>query len=159
MYNNRIVRKIDSYGRLCIPKNIREVYDFKHGDRFEFFTENDLLCIRKYDPTAPVVRKYPQGTSHCNFCLCSNCTGYACPWIIEFSRYQTDGLLPNRCEKCIRMNLKRIHDCDFYTCHKRVRFYAKRKWFFKETNHDKVMRELAELKKILQERSNNDVRT
>jgi len=40
-------RRLDARGRLTIPTRFRLEFDFKSGDDFEFFYENDLIIIRK----------------------------------------------------------------------------------------------------------------
>ena len=148
MYNNNCTRKLDNRGRLVIPKHIREVYDLENC-RVEIFSENDLICIRKVDPER-VLNHHARGTSSCNFCLCSSCTGFGCPWIVKIYRYQTDGLLPWRCHRC-GQDVERfgpIHDCDFYTSRKRKRFYVRRK-LNQPSKLDLLIEDVKELKSIL----------
>lgn len=44
-----VTRKLDSTGRLMIPKPLREKYGFKEGEAYEFFIHEfkgrDYLCI------------------------------------------------------------------------------------------------------------------
>lgn len=47
-----IVRKIDNLGRIVIPKELRKVLDIKENESgLEIFTENDMVILRKYEPT------------------------------------------------------------------------------------------------------------
>jgi bifunctional DNA-binding transcriptional regulator/antitoxin component of YhaV-PrlF toxin-antitoxin module len=155
MYNNNIVRKLDNHGRLVIPANIRQVYELDNC-KVEVFSENDLICIRKTNDKenqTPKSRKFSKGTSGCNFCICSSCTGWNCPWVRESCRYGwTIGTLsPERCKICMSKDIGLIHDCDFYTRRKRMKFYFKKKVKIK-TKHEIVMQELSELKKLLDKR-------
>lgn len=44
-----IVRRIDSLGRVVIPKELRKAYNIDENDPLEIFTDNDGIIIRKYD--------------------------------------------------------------------------------------------------------------
>jgi len=152
MYNNHMTRKLDGQGRIVIPIHIRRTYDLKDS-YVEIFSENDLICIRKVDtPPKPLsIFQRGKGTSGCNFCICSSCTGFGCPWVPEVYRFKWSiGLrTPERCWRCMTKKMDLIHDCDFYTRRKRTKFYVKKRWIHKMSNHDVVMRELAELKRLL----------
>ena len=43
-----IVRRIDDLGRVVIPKEIRRTLHIREGDPLEIFTENDMVCFKKY---------------------------------------------------------------------------------------------------------------
>lgn len=45
-----IVRRIDDLGRVVIPKEIRRSMRLREGEPLEIFTENNMVCFRKYDP-------------------------------------------------------------------------------------------------------------
>lgn len=45
-----IVRRIDDLGRVVIPKEIRRTMRIREGDPLEIFTENNMVCITKYEP-------------------------------------------------------------------------------------------------------------
>jgi bifunctional DNA-binding transcriptional regulator/antitoxin component of YhaV-PrlF toxin-antitoxin module len=152
MYNNNIIRRLDSRGRLVIPIRIREVFDIESA-AVEIFSENDLICIRKHDTDGEAHRlRRPKGTSMCNRCICSSCTGFGCPWLHKVYRYSTGTLkrgTPERCRLCIPKKLGMIHDCDFYTRRKLRKFYVKRSVVRKEGKFDVVLNELRELKKLI----------
>lgn len=44
-----IVRRIDSLGRVVIPKEIRNTLNIHEGDPLEIFTENDGVTFRRYN--------------------------------------------------------------------------------------------------------------
>ena len=50
-----VLRKIDSLGRIVIPKGIRDRLDIGVDDMVEIIEDNDSLIIRKYSP-------------HCTYC-------------------------------------------------------------------------------------------
>ena len=45
-----IVRRIDDLGRIVIPKEIRRTMRIREGEPLEIFTENNMVCITKYEP-------------------------------------------------------------------------------------------------------------
>lgn len=50
MKDTGIVRVIDEMGRLVLPKEMRRKLDINSGDEIEFFTENDRIILRKFQP-------------------------------------------------------------------------------------------------------------
>lgn len=44
-----IIRKIDSLGRIVIPKELRTIYDFKEYDPIEIFIDEDVIMLKKYN--------------------------------------------------------------------------------------------------------------
>lgn len=45
-----IVRGLDDLGRVVIPKELRKAYGIEAGDPIEFYTSNDEIILRKYQP-------------------------------------------------------------------------------------------------------------
>lgn len=45
-----ILRRIDDLGRIVIPKEIRRSMRIREGDALEIFTENDMVCFKRYNP-------------------------------------------------------------------------------------------------------------
>ena len=75
VYSSGVVRKIDSLGRICIPKSVRDRLEFNEFTPVEILYGEDKLILKKYQPG-------------CNFCgninekkytkflgklICSNC--------------------------------------------------------------------------------------
>ena len=46
-----LVRKLDDYKRVSIPKEIKEMLNLKDGDSLEFFKSHEGVVIRKYTPS------------------------------------------------------------------------------------------------------------
>jgi bifunctional DNA-binding transcriptional regulator/antitoxin component of YhaV-PrlF toxin-antitoxin module len=147
VYKNLPVRRVDSRGRFTIPAHIRDVFEVEGAD-LEILTEGDLIVLRKAEPPTkrPTIFDGRKGTSGCNYCICSSCTGWGCPWVPQTQRHKwVIGLRsPPRCGRCS----ERIHDCDFYTPRKRKRFYYLKKKRV-PTRHSIVMGELRELKGLI----------
>ena len=48
--------QMDKYGRVLIPKNLRESLGLKPGDRMEFELADDVLILRPTRTDAPILR-------------------------------------------------------------------------------------------------------
>lgn len=48
MRNLGIIRKVDSLGRIVLPKELRETLHISTGQPLEFFTDDDQLIMRSY---------------------------------------------------------------------------------------------------------------
>lgn len=46
-----LVRKLDDYKRVPIPKEIKEILNLKKGDSIEFFKCDEGVIIRKHNPS------------------------------------------------------------------------------------------------------------
>ena len=46
-----IVRQVDQLGRIVIPIEIRRVFDIEIKDALEIFTEDDMIILKKYEPS------------------------------------------------------------------------------------------------------------
>lgn len=49
MKRTGIVRKIDKVGRVVIPKELRWRYKLEFGDLVEIFTDENSICLKKYE--------------------------------------------------------------------------------------------------------------
>lgn len=59
----KIVKRVDSWGRILIPKEIRKIMQIKEGDLLRFFIGNNMACFTKYEPSEEeeekeIIRKY-----------------------------------------------------------------------------------------------------
>jgi len=88
------------------------------------------------------------GASACNRCICQSCTGFGCPWLTATWRDCTDGY-KHASRRCLICGFNMIYDCDFYTNHRRRRFFVEKRYVFKETKLDKLMKAVDEIKKLL----------
>ena len=43
-----IVRRVDTLGRVVIPKELRTTFKIKEGDSMEIFVEQDMIVFQKY---------------------------------------------------------------------------------------------------------------
>ena len=50
MFCQGIVRKVDSMGRLTLPREMRRKFSLEEKDALEFFIEDDRIILRKYSP-------------------------------------------------------------------------------------------------------------
>ncbi|MGL6198871.1 MAG: hypothetical protein ACRC3H_08050 [Lachnospiraceae bacterium] len=57
MKETGIVRKIDKVGRIVIPKELRWKYQMDCGDMVEIFTDQDCICMKKYDTETNVMEQ------------------------------------------------------------------------------------------------------
>ncbi len=46
-----IVRRVDELGRLVLPKELRNTLQIKHDDPLEIYVEEDMVILKKYQPT------------------------------------------------------------------------------------------------------------
>lgn len=45
-----VVRKVDQLGRIAIPKELRKVLKIEIGIPIEFYTQDDMIVLKKYSP-------------------------------------------------------------------------------------------------------------
>ena len=45
-----IIRRVDDLGRIVIPKEIRRIHRIRENVPLEFFTDNNTICLKKYQP-------------------------------------------------------------------------------------------------------------
>ena len=45
-----IIRRVDDLGRIVIPREIRRVLKISEGCPLELFTDNNAICLKKYQP-------------------------------------------------------------------------------------------------------------
>lgn len=46
-----IVRKLDTLGRITLPKELRDAWECEEGTPFEIFIDEDKIILRKYAPS------------------------------------------------------------------------------------------------------------
>lgn len=67
------VRKIDEFGRVVIPKDLRKSFDLEEGDSVEVFTEGDSIILRKYMPFCVFCGSSEDLTPYEGKNICSSC--------------------------------------------------------------------------------------
>lgn len=50
MKSTGIVRKVDELGRIVLPKEMRTLLSINDRDSLEFFVEDDIIMLKKYQP-------------------------------------------------------------------------------------------------------------
>jgi len=50
MKSTGTVRRIDKFGRLVLPIELRRIMDVEDGDALEIFTEGNSVILKKYEP-------------------------------------------------------------------------------------------------------------
>lgn len=74
MRSTGITRKLDSLGRIVIPKELRTVLSLEDREAVEIFTEGDMIILKKYEPGCMMCGtmdnlKSLQGKQLCSECL------------------------------------------------------------------------------------------
>lgn len=68
-----MIRSLDQLGRIVIPIELRRVLDIEIGDGLEFYSDDDAIILKKYEPAcifcdnASDIRQY-KGKNICGEC-------------------------------------------------------------------------------------------
>ena len=73
MKETGIVRPIDELGRIVIPKELRKVFGIKDRDELEIFVENNMIILKKYEPTCVFCEGTENVVSLNEKFVCSEC--------------------------------------------------------------------------------------
>lgn len=68
-----IVRKIDTLGRIVLPKETRRIFDIESGTPLEIFVEDDAIILKKYVPTCIFCGTAKNITNFKGKRVCENC--------------------------------------------------------------------------------------
>ncbi|MDL4842663.1 AbrB/MazE/SpoVT family DNA-binding domain-containing protein [Aquibacillus rhizosphaerae] len=49
MKSTGLVRKVDTLGRIVLPKELRDVFKIREKDPLEIFTEEDKIILKKFE--------------------------------------------------------------------------------------------------------------
>ena len=60
-----IIRRVDDLGRIVIPREIRRVLKISEGCSLEFFTDNNAICLKKYQPYETETWEKARFCRHC----------------------------------------------------------------------------------------------
>jgi transcriptional pleiotropic regulator of transition state genes len=67
------VSKIDSLGRVVIPKPVREMYLLEKEDAIEILAKDNGLLIRKYQPACIFCGETDNVITHEGYIVCEEC--------------------------------------------------------------------------------------
>lgn len=68
-----IVRKVDKLGRVVIPMELRKVLNISSKDAIEIFSENNMLILRKYEPSCIFCGNATNVTTYKGVNICPEC--------------------------------------------------------------------------------------
>lgn len=68
-----IVRKIDNLGRVVLPIELRRSLDIKDGDSLEFFTEENRIVLKKYQPACIYCGNASDVVTFHGYNICKDC--------------------------------------------------------------------------------------
>lgn len=68
-----IVRRIDNLGRIVLPIELRHSLDIKEGDSLEFFTEENRIVLKKYQPACIYCGNARDIVTFHGYNICANC--------------------------------------------------------------------------------------
>lgn len=69
-----ITRKVDSLGRVVIPKELRnKLYIEDDIDSFEIFVDDDAIILKKYQPSCCLCGEFDGIKNYKNKFFCQNC--------------------------------------------------------------------------------------
>lgn len=67
------VSKIDTLGRVVIPKPVRQMFNLEKEDAIEILPKDNGLLIRKYQPTCLFCGEIDNVITHEGVTVCENC--------------------------------------------------------------------------------------
>lgn len=67
------VSKIDTLGRVVIPKPVRQMFNLEKEDAIEILPKDNGLLIRKYQPTCLFCGEIDNVISHEGITVCAEC--------------------------------------------------------------------------------------
>ena len=70
-----IVRRLDSLGRIVIPKEIRRTHGIEADDPIEIFTEDDKIILRKYQRGCTLCGSMDNLIDVDGVAICRKCAG------------------------------------------------------------------------------------
>lgn len=73
MFEVGIVRKVDSIGRVALPKTIRDSMKIKARDSVEIFVEDNTIILRKYIPGCIFCNEIFDLKSYKKYKICEDC--------------------------------------------------------------------------------------
>ncbi len=69
-----MVRPVDKLGRVVIPREIRRQFDITNDeDSFEIFIEDDMIILKKYQPSCIFCGRADHTIQHKGHIICKDC--------------------------------------------------------------------------------------
>lgn len=68
-----IVRKLDQLGRVVLPKELRETFEYVENQPLEIYTQGDLIILKKYKPGCYCCGNLEVEATVLGLKLCKNC--------------------------------------------------------------------------------------
>ena len=68
-----VVRRVDQLGRLVLPKDLRRTYSINIGDPLEIYTEDDMIILKKYEPSCVFCDESRDVTDYMGKRVCNSC--------------------------------------------------------------------------------------
>lgn len=68
-----VVRRIDSLGRVVLPKELRQMFSIDQNDSLEIFVDKDNIVLKKYQPGCQECGEMLDLVEGVNTTLCPKC--------------------------------------------------------------------------------------
>ncbi len=74
MTSTGMIRPVDKMGRVVIPKELRAQLKIQNNvDSFEIFMENDMIILKKYNPTCIFCDSLTETVNYAGYNVCRDC--------------------------------------------------------------------------------------
>ncbi|HCW54236.1 MAG TPA: AbrB family transcriptional regulator [Clostridium sp.] len=73
MIEEGIVRRLDSLGRVVIPKEMRKLINIAEGDLVKIIKQNNSVIIKKYSRSCMICGSENSLNQYGGLCLCTRC--------------------------------------------------------------------------------------
>ena len=73
MKSTGFIKKIDSLGRIVIPKPVRKTLGVERLDDIQFFVEGDTVILKKYEPSCVFCGSDNDTVTFHDKCVCKYC--------------------------------------------------------------------------------------
>lgn len=68
-----VVRRLDSLGRIVLPRELRRIFSIAHNDPLEIFVDHDKIVLKKYQPGCRECGEIQNLIQGANTVLCQRC--------------------------------------------------------------------------------------
>ena len=73
MKSTGIVRPIDLFGRIVLPKELRSTLNISEKDSLEIFVEDSMIILKKYEPSCMFCGSMDRITMYKGHNICHKC--------------------------------------------------------------------------------------